>query len=349
MRVRLSVFIAFAAFGTASVSAQQLNLLPDYKQIATIPVPGGLAGGFDISWVDSANGRYYLANRTTTKGTGRIDVVDTQTLKFLYTIPTDSTGMTFVGNSGSGATSGPNGVVAIPYLNQLYVGDGDSTVKVVDLATKSIVASIDTGGKARADELAYDGQDHVIMIANASDNPPFLTFISTDTRKVLGKITYARQSGLEQPVWDGQIRRFLISVPASGGSAGSVDRIDPVTMQITDRFFITCSPAGLALGPVQRVMTSCGNAIDGRSGLHLAFSQGQGDLTISGDEIWFNPGDNRYYFGAANLGVVDADTNAPLGFVTSGGGHSVAVDSETNRIFVPVTGVGIKVFARTPR
>jgi len=335
-----------AVGATGTLAAQSLQLLTDYQQIATIPVPGGLAG-FDISWVDSANGRYYLADRTATAGTGRIDVIDTQTLKFLYAIPQDTTGTAFVGNTGSGAKSGPNGVVAIPYLNQLYVGDGDSTVKVVDLTMKSIVATIPTGGKFRADELAYDPLDHIVMIANPSDNPPFLTFISTDTQKILGTLNYLNQSGLEQAVWDGQVNRFLISVPASGGSGGSVDRIDPIAMQRTDRFFLSCSPSGLALGPLQHVMPACGDLIDGRNGLHLAFSQGYGDQTLSGDEIWFNPGDNRYYFGAASVGVVDAETNYPLGFVTFAGGHSIAVDSETNRIFVPVTGVGVKVFART--
>ncbi len=345
-KLRVSTIVAMAVFGCMGASAQQLHLLPDYKQIATIPVPGGLAG-FDISWVDSDNGRYYLADRTPTAGTGRIDVVDTQTLKFLYTIPQDSSGTGFVGNTGSGAKSGPNGVVAIPYLNQLYVGDGDSTVKVVDLAAKKIIATIPTGGKFRADELAYDPLDHIVMIANPNDSPPFLTFISTDTQSVLGTLNYSStQRGLEQPVWNGQVQRFMISVPAAGGSAGSVDRIDPIAMQITDRFFLICSPSGLALGPIQHVMTACGSVIDGRDGSHVAFSQGQGELTISGDEIWFNPGDNRYYFGSGNVGVVDAENNNPLGFITFAGGHSIAVDSATNRIFVPVSGVGIKVFAR---
>ena len=37
-------------------------------------------------------------------------------------------------------------------------------------------------------------------------------------------------------------------------------------------------------------MTSCGAAIDARDGTNLA------SVTLSaGDEIWFNPGDNRYY------------------------------------------------------
>jgi hypothetical protein len=323
-KLLMSGLCFLAAIGAPGRVAAQLLPLPDYKQIATIPVPGGLAGSFDISWVDSDNGRYYLADRTATAGTGRIDVIDTQTLKFLYTIPQDATGAGFVGTVPGSNVSGPNGVVAIPYLNQLYVGDGDSTVKVVDLTSKSIVATISTGGKKRADELAYDPADHIVMMANPDESTPYLTFISTDTQKILGTINYPGQSGLEQPVWDGQVNRF-----------------------VTERLFTSCSPSGLALGPFQRVMTACGQVIDGRTGQRLAFSQGQNGTTISGDEIWFNSGDNRYYFGATSVGVVDAETNAPLGFITNAGGHSIAVDSQTNRIFVPVTGVGVKVFART--
>jgi hypothetical protein len=119
-----------------------------------------------------------------------------------------------------------------------------------------------------------------------------------------------------------------------------VDEFDPITMTMTNSYKIGCSPAGLALGPLQRAMTSCGNAIDARTGAVIA------TVTVpAGDEIWFNPGDNRYYFGNANAGVIDAETNTMLGLLTNAGGHTLAVDSNTNRIFVPVTGVGVQVFA----
>jgi len=58
--------------------------------------------GFDISWVDSETGRYYLANRgdgTLTPPVGpSISVIDTRRNKFLYAIPLSNAG---------------NGVVAI--------------------------------------------------------------------------------------------------------------------------------------------------------------------------------------------------------------------------------------------
>jgi hypothetical protein len=318
---------------------------PTYQQIATITLPGGLAG-FDISWIDPGSQKYYLTDRTTKKGTGRIDVVDTQTNKFLYAIPATPSETGFAGNvpatTPGCSISGPNGVVAIPQLNQLYVGDGDSTVKVVDLAAKAVVATIPTLGKCRADELAYDPLDHIIMITNPSDNPPFVTFISADTQTVLGRFTYpATQSGLEQPVWNPLTKRFYISVPATATTLGSVDVLNPITMLMEKSYQVSgCSPAGLVLTPNQHLMTSCGITLDARTGSVLAQTFG-----VSADELWYNPGDNRYYFGAANAAVVDADTNQVLTALPSAGGHTLAVDPNNNHIFAPVSGVGIKVFA----
>jgi hypothetical protein len=337
----LPLVALLAPFG--SVFAQSTP--PAYQLITTIPVPGGLAG-FDIAWVDPDSQRFYLADRTATKGTGRIDVIDTQANTLLYTIPTSKAEIGFTGNVPSvtpGCTiSGPNGVVAIPQKNQLYVGDGDSTVKVVDLGAKAVVAVIPTGGKCRADELAYDPLDHIVMIANPSDNPPYLTFISTDTQLVLGRYTYpGSQVGIEQPVWDALTKRFYISIPAvAGATVGSVDVINPLTM-LKEASYPTniCSPAGLALTPNQHLFTSCGVVLDARSGGIIATVAGP-----STDEIWYNPGDNRVYFGAPGVAVVDAETNQIVGTLPSSAGHTLAVDPTNNHVFAPVTGAGIKVF-----
>jgi hypothetical protein len=327
----------------AVASAQQPTA---YKQIATITLPGGLTS-FDISWVDPATERFYLADRTSKKGGGRIDVVDTQANKLLYTIPTTQSEIGFSGTvptvTPGCSISGPNGVVAIPQLNQLYVGDGDSTVKVVDLTAKAIVAIIPTGGKCRADELGYDPLDHIVMIANPNDVPPFVTFISTDTQQVLGTYVYqGRVGGLEQPVWNRLTKRFNMTVPATASAPGSVDVFNPVTMQLEQSLTTpSCSPAGLALTPNQHLITSCGAVVDAKTGNVLTTISG-----VGGDEIWYNPGENRVYFGAAggSIGVVDADTNQLVGTIP-GNGRNVAVDSENSRVFVPVAGQGILVFA----
>ena len=87
---------------------------------------------------------------------------------------------------------------------------------MIDLESQSIVADIFTGGTGRADELAYDPRDHIILVANDQDTPPFATFISTKTRTVLGKLDYPQavfgtpptNHGLEQPVWNPKTRKF---------------------------------------------------------------------------------------------------------------------------------------------
>jgi hypothetical protein len=330
--------------------AQAPATTPVYKLIDTIAVPGGLAG-FDISWVDPGSQRYYLADRTATKGTGRIDVIDTQTDKLLYTIPTRPTEYGFVGTVPAPkpgcSASGPNGVVAIPQLNQLYVGDGDSTVKVVDLDAKAVVAIIPTGGQCRADELNYDAIDHIIMIANPSDDPPFVTFISTDTQTVVGKYVYpSAQSGqhgagLEQPVFSPVTKRFYLTVPALMGSkSGSVDVFNPMTMQMEKSYPTpNCSPAGLIITANQHLVTSCGTVMDLQGNILTTVSN------VSTDQIWYNPGDNLIYWGAPMSGAVDAETNQLLAPLPETAGHTLAVDPWNNKIFAPVTGKGIKVFA----
>ena len=344
-KLLFTLFVIVAAvlvlFAVASAQAP----VTTYQQIATITLPGGLTS-FDISWADPANSRFYLADRTSAKGGGRIDVIDTQANTLLYTIPTNKAELGFVGSvptvTPGCSISGPNGVVAIPQLNQLYVGDGDSNVKVVDLRAKAIVAVIPTGGKCRADEIGYDPLDHIIMIANPNDVPPFVTFISTDTQQVVGTYVYqGRVGGLEQPLWDRLTKRFYLTVPATSSTPGSVDVFNATTFQMEQSYSTpACSPAGLVLSGSQHLFTSCGQVVDANTGNLLTTISG-----VSGDEIWYNPGENRVYYGATggSVGVVDAETNQIVGNIPVNG-RNVAVDSETGRVFVPVAGKGIVVF-----
>jgi len=340
-----STLIAAAALAF-SVSASGQGNPPTYTQIGSISVPGGLAS-FDISWFDAGTERFYLADRTAKKGGGRIDVVDTQAGKLLYTIPTNSHELGFVGTvpttTPGCSVSGPNGVVAVPQMNQLYVGDGDSNVKVVDLGAKAIVAVIPTGGKCRADEIGYDPLDHIIMIANPNDVPPFITFISTDTQSVVGTYVYqGRVGGLEQPVWDRLTKRFYITVPATASTNGSIDVFNPTTFLMEQSFAISgCSPAGNVLTASQKLVTSCGAVVDARTGNALTTVN-----NVGGDEIWYNPGENRIYFGnlGGTMAVVDADSTQVISQVPVAG-RNLAVDSENGHVFVPVTGQEILIFA----
>jgi len=69
--------------------------------------------------------------------------------------------------------SGPDGVVVVG--NQVWAGDGDSTVKVIDLKTNKIADTIKTGGTTRVDEMAYDPKDQIFIGINNAEEPPFAT------------------------------------------------------------------------------------------------------------------------------------------------------------------------------
>lgn len=303
-------------------------------RLAKIPIPGNPLKTFDIGWVDAPTAHYYLADRSN----AAVEIVNIQT--------NEVTGQVggFVGFHGSNDTAGPNGIVVTHSGRELWAGDGDSTVKVIDLTSNSIAASISTGGKNRADELTYDPKDNIIAIINDADDPPYMSLISVNTRQVLQKIPFPDATdGLEQPIYDAQTGMIFQAVPTSTmNQGGQVAVIDPVQMAVTTRYNLTsCKPHGMALGPGNQLLAGCSLArrntiIDKTNGTLLAdFAQ-----TGGGDESWFNPGDHRYYSaatGTMSLGIIDADNFAFTFNVATGvGAHSVAADPVTNHIFVPI-------------
>jgi len=304
-----------------------------FRRVAAIPLTAGGTNPFDISWVDPTSGRYFLGDRASKS----IDVVDTRTNTMVAKIGG------FVGQSPKGPKSyGPSGVVVIPGSNQAWAGDGDSTVKVVDLQAKKIVDSISTGGKARADEIAYDDRDQIIIIGNDADEPVFLTLISAQAgHKVLGKIPLPDATdGLEQPVWDRAMGRFYVAVPETKTHpGGEIIAVDPVAIKITDTFPVeSCNPHGLAVGPAQNLLLGCRTKAMvmnlRKPGSYVTIAEAGGS-----DEVWFNPGDDKYFLASARggLDIIDAITNAWIGSVETGpGAHSVAADPVTNRIYVPI-------------
>jgi DNA-binding beta-propeller fold protein YncE len=276
----------------------------------------------------------------------------------------------FVGFTGKNDTSGPDGLLVIADQQIAWAGDGKSRVRLIDVRTGLILTTISTGTtNNRADKLSYDPVDHLILVANNADAPPFVSFISTTDRRVVGKIVYEDATdGIEQSVYEPRSGMFYFSVPETKAERGGrIDRLDPKTMQIVARFPVSnCHPGGLTIGPNQQLLIGCseiyeeGHAqslvIDSRDGHVVSAIQQVG----ASDEVWYNPGDNHYYVAARNttanamkggpvtpvLGIVDAATNRWIqNLPTGAAAHPVAVDPTNNRIFVPVPN-GIAVFAR---
>ncbi len=288
---------------------------------------------YDISWFDPATKMYYLADRDNFG----IDIVDTTN----DTVVSVARGG-FVGVQPGSNTSGPNGVLVTTKPHQIYAGDGNSTVKVFRLNvlgdTATFLTSVKTGdanhiGVKRADELAYDPDDQLVLVANDDPTELFLTFISVDPNpaniKVKGVVDLKSNcpvggcatTGIEQPVYDHGTHLFYVAVPqTTGHTNGEILVVDPKTMKAVAAFGLTdvnnspipCFPHGLALGPNQQLLVGCSADTDdvafpnGHPLVSIIISALDGSLVrqfnkVGGsDEVWYNPGDNTYYLAASN-------------------------------------------------
>ena len=294
----------------------------------------------DIGWFDPVFQKYYLADRDNKA----IDIVDTKSDKVVG----QATG--FVGVVGVAAdnASGPNGVVTTNNPNQLWAGDGNGDTRVYSLDANGLNPTLlkvilHTDPKLnvtkRADELAYDPDHKLILMAWDDDADLLIAFFSVSSNasdiNVVGTINLKASrgpcpavsgcstGGIEQPAYDRRIGRFLISVPASTVHPnGEVLVINPSTMLVEKAWDTTdpltgaaCNPNGLAIGPGHQALLGCsGGAVAGNPLVTLIIDdRGSGPngsnvkviktITQVGgsDEVWFNPGDNNYYTASSNF------------------------------------------------
>jgi hypothetical protein len=362
--------------GHAALSALPMLLLAGYAGhvradehmvlVDTISVGGNGLGTFDISFVDPKLNLYVLSDRTNAS----VDFFDARDAKFIGRVGGFAGQKFKPGTTTADNTiSGPDGVTIVKD-KEVWAGDGDSTVKVIDIQSRKILATISTGGKFRCDEMAWDSDDHILAVANNADIPPFVTMIDTDSRKVLGKIVFdgshntpdATQTGIEQSQWSPKTGLFYVSVPQTDpndATSGGVSVIDPSSMSVTATYqVVNCTPAGLALGPRNEAMIGCGGAfvvppatVATTQSIVINLDNGHivANITQAGgnDEVWFDTATQHYYLAARStltagkvtpvLGTVDAGTNTyDSGVATSTTAHSVAADSRSHHVFVPI-------------
>jgi len=338
------------------------------RLITTVPVPvtalnstAGALYSFDISYVDQSVQAYFLADRSNRA----VDVVDAQTLTFLgqaFANP-PFRGFQPCSSPGFGANdcAGPNGVVAaFPWL---FVTDAGSRVVTIDLRTGATVADIvaRAGEPTRADELAYDHADGLLLVINNASTPPFGTLIKVN--QTTGGLTVVTnilldaahgvdaQDGAEQPVFHRSTGRFYLSIPQIGPNVqdGGVLRIHPTTGAIEKIFPVKrCGPAGLTVGPRPDLLVGCNKVFD------TAGNVWEPNGTVSaapkavilnvltgattdvpgvgaGDEVAFNRGDGHYYVTGSGSPF------RPLPAATAKGATPLAViDAENPRLIQTV-------------
>jgi hypothetical protein len=176
-------------------------------------------------------------------------------------------------------------------------------------------------------------------------------------------------AGLGGMAWNPATGHLLLTNSNSIGitNIGSVDEIDPGLTDtscggascgpvVVNSFPIpNCMPTAIVQGPGDNFLVGCADhdgtafppnevVINGTTGAIIATIYSTGAV----DEVWYNPGDKRYYLAARDMptgpvmGVIDATTNLWLANVTTNtNAHSVAVDPDNNHAFVPLQPGGI--------
>lgn len=308
-------------------------------RVPAITLPGGhKITSFDISFVDPVIGVYLLADRTN-KAVQAVDTY-TNTLFGPYTATPPFAGVAHNPNGTvNNDKSGPDGVLTVNH-REIWAGDGDSTIKVIDLFTGKTTHVINTGGKNRADELCFDPRNQLVMMANDAEDPfPFVTIISTRSYSVLTKITMDGVSkpagglvapkatnGIEQCQWDLRTGNFYVNIPEVNGTGndkapGAVLEISPNGKILSDwvvPLAFCAGPQGMALGPDNQILLGCNDPNKTvKSTIIVHNSKGIADPIIvvpnqdGSDEVWYNEGTGEYFLalsGGANpqrLGIID--------------------------------------------
>jgi hypothetical protein len=321
--------------------------------------PTGKFASFDISWVDPSRNLYYLADRSN----NAVDVIDASDGSFVKFL---GQGLFSGVVTGPPSRSGPDGVLTDRDGN-VWVGDGliggvgHSSIKAFDAETGALIANIDNGGSARADEEAY-GPVHGgrLLMANPNEpstvsngvitDPAFTTLVNTRTHSIIGKVLYDEaahaglpaaghgfstfftdpgataptQHGLEQPAFAGG--KFYLNVPATvQNPGGEIDVFDSNAAKITAVLpLTTCGGTGLAIGPRGDLAVECADS------LRMLDTNGSEEIRVAlfggADEIWFNSGDGSVY--------VPLPASTALGRPASGVGVFDAVHNESLGITV---------------
>jgi hypothetical protein len=273
---------------------------------------------------------------------------------------------------------GPNGMVVVSKNNELWVGDSDGSVKVVDLFTNEIVANITTGDLGRADEFAYDPETDTVVVSSDDDTPPSVTVISTTTRLVLGKIHFPGASGLEQPAFNNVLKKFYVSIPSYPDSpslaGGAICSLDLVNFSIDETFPVPeCIPAGIAFPSKHSTHLFIGCSGDQIATYNYAASYVM-NVALGGriianismlsgiDQVIYSAATDTFYAAAFHMTLDgrDGSTKTPLVGVVDAKmlkltqtiptndtalPHSVSVDEANGDVVVPIQQLGITVFS----
>src|SRR5262249_45814280 len=155
----------------------------------------------------------------------------------------------FAGVNANAELAGPDGVLTA--RGCIIATDANNRVVSFTAAGTQVTDLHITSDPGRADELAFDPKDNLLLVitpAPGGTTPtpsPTGTLISVASTCALslGKsIPFPTATGgAEQPVWDPGTQRFFVSIPNVGADPhdGSLFQINPLTAKIEAMYSVT--------------------------------------------------------------------------------------------------------------
>ncbi len=300
---------------TFLVNAQ--NVKSQYKLNNAISLEGD--GSWDYITMDEVNERVYVSHAT------QVQVVDLKTKKQIAVIKD---------------TKGVHGIALAPDLNKGFTSNGkDSSVTIFDLKTLETKSKVKVTG-AKPDAIVYDKFSNKVFVFNGKSNNA--TVIDATTEKVISTILFEGKPEFSVTDENGKI---FVNIETKN----SIAVINSTTLKVEQNWSLSPGeePTGLALdNKTHRLFSVCGNKlmviVNAETGKQIS-TLPVGDHC---DGVAFDKGFKRVYAsnGEGTMTIIqqeNEDTYKVLEtFKTQKGAKTIAVNSITNHIFLPVAEFG---------
>jgi YVTN family beta-propeller protein len=287
------------------------------KNIGGIELSGPKGQRFDYLAMDYED--HYLLSAHL--GPGILYVIDVKTNKLVKAI------------SG---VPGITGLEYVPGLHKVYTSNwGEEKIGVVDLRTMRVIKRLPTGSKPNG--IAYAEPFRKVYVVNTLGKS--VAVVDVDRDEIVKTLQFKSETGT--PGYDSGARKVYVTLR----STNEVAEVDPSTDTVTGRFPVDgCRfNHGMAIDSVHhRAFLLCGGthtlavvALDTRKTIANL------PLAVGADVVKFDPGLGRIY-AACSSGFISVfqdkgnDRFEKLeGFPVQKLVHSLAVDTETHRVYAP--------------
>lgn len=316
MRKSLLLLLVVFVFAPVPSGVAQTSR-PTLKKVAEFDLPGPAGKRFDYLTIDA--GDHYLLSAHL--GAGQTYVIDLRTNKVVATVKD---------------TPGAEGVEYVPELKKFYTSNaGDNTIGVVDLRQMKVIKKLPT--KRKPDGSAYATSFHKLYVSDERGKAEAIVDVTKD--EIVKTLHFDSETGM--PQYDPVARKVYVNLQDQNILAV----IDPTTDEVIGRYPVgRCKGNhGMALDPEHhRAFLSCeGNDLMTVFDLDKHQPIAYLPMAEGPDVIKFDPGLGRIYVACYSGAISVFHQDDPNhyrkieDFRVQHAVHSLAVDSETHRLYTP--------------